>query len=191
MRFSKRRVGLVLAAAIGSMVPMARDISIASAAAPAMMTTPVPLTADAVQTFITSYPAVKAATGKLSKKYGVKADKSSAANAWGAWMTATEAWAELNGIVTPYGYSDFQTWLQTTISVATAYAFAKEGGAMDAGMAKAVDQIKNNPSLSADQKKMMLDQMQAATSSVAATRPPQENIDAVTPYLAQLGVLFH
>jgi hypothetical protein len=191
MRISKRLFGLVLAAAIGSMVPMAGGISIASATAPTMLTTPVPLTADAVQTFITSYPAVKAATGKLSKKYGVKSDKSSAANAWSAWMTATAAWAELNGIVTPYGYTDFQTWLQTTISVATAYAFAKEGGAMDADMAKAVDQIQNNPSLSTAQKKMMLDQMQAATGSIAAMRPPQGNLDAVTPYLAQLKVLFH
>jgi hypothetical protein len=183
-------VRLVFAAAIGSMFPVAGVVSNASAAAP-MMATNVPLTADAVQAFIASYPAVKAAADKLSKKYGVKRDDSSEANAWGAWMTATAAWAELNGTVTPYGYSDFQTWLATTISVATAYSFAKEGGAMDAGMAQALDQIKNNPSLSDAQKKMMLDQLQAATGAVAAMRPPQENIDAVTPYLEQLGTLFH
>ena len=184
--------GIVAAFAAGANVAALESVALAADSMPsaASMMAAVPLTAASVKSFIASYPAVKAATDKLSAKYDVQSDDSSPANAWGAWMAAGGAWAELNGIVSAYGYSDFQTWLQTTISVATAYSFAKEGGAMDAGMSEAVAQIKNNPSLSEAQKKMMLDQMGAAATAIAAVRPPQGNLDAVTPYLDQLAKLF-
>jgi hypothetical protein len=62
---------------------------------------------------------------------------------------------------------------------------------MDAGMAQAVNLIKDNPNLSDAQKKlMMLQQMQASMGSVNATRPPQGNIDAVKPYTSRLGSFF-
>ena len=60
---------------------------------------------------------------------------------------------------------------------------------MNAGMANAIKQIQDNDSLSADQKKMMLQQMQAQMGSMASMAPAA-NIDAVKPYVDQLAVLF-
>jgi hypothetical protein len=77
--------------------------------------------------------------------------------------------------------------MQVLTSVATAYGFAKEGDKMNAGMADAVKQIQDNKSLSDDQKKMMLQQLQAP---IAAMAPPPGNVDAVKPYLDQLAVVF-
>jgi hypothetical protein len=187
-----RRIALVIA--LAGAVPLAAGGTVHAAEMPnpmAMMGEPVALTGDAVQAFISSYAAIKAAAPEIGKKYGVQAEEGAApTDAWGAFMTATAAWGELNGLVSQYGYSDFQTWLQTTMSIAMAYTFAKEGNGMDTQMQAAIDQIKNNASLSDDQKKMMIDQMQAATGTISAMRPPQGNIDAVAPYLAQLAPLF-
>ena len=72
----------------------------------------------------------------------------------------------------------------------TAYAFAKEGGGIDAGMDQALAEIQNNPSIPEAQKKMLIEQMKMASGAMSAIRPPQENIDAVTPYLEQLKPLF-
>jgi len=152
---------------------------------------PVILTPDAVATFITSYAAVKQGADDVGKRFGVAEDGATPSDMWGAWFGVTAAWGEMNALVAPYGYPDFLTWLKTTMSVAMAYTFAKEGGEMDANMAQALALIENNPSLSDDQKKMMADQMQASLGVLGAIRPPQENVDAVKPYLDQLATLFH
>ena len=53
----------------------------------------------------------------------------------------------LNGVVTPYGFTDFRQWLDVLVATARAYAFAKDGGDVDAKMAAAIEQIKNNPDI--------------------------------------------
>ena len=150
----------------------------------------VALTDAIVKQFIASYPAVKATADKIAKKYDVKRDSGDQTAGWGAWMAATSAWSEIDAVVRPYGFKNFKAWLDDTINIAMAYAFASHGAEMDAGMAQAVDQIKNNPSLSDAQKQMMLQQMQASMGSVNATRPPQGNIEAVKPYATQLASFF-
>ena len=151
----------------------------------------VKLTSAIVKAFVASYPTVKATADKVGKKYEVQGDRGDQTGGWGGWMAATAGWAEMNAVVKPYGFSDFKTWLNTTINVALAYSFATHGAEMDAGMAQAVEQIKNNPSLSDAQKKMMIQQMQASMGAVDTMRPPQGNIDAVKPYSAQLATFFN
>jgi hypothetical protein len=150
----------------------------------------VALTDAIVKEFVASYPVVKAAADKIAKKYNVERRSGDQTSGWGAWMAATSAWGEMDAVVKPYGFKNFKAWLDDTISIAMAYAFASHGAEMDAGMAQAVNQIKNNPSLSDAQKQMMLQQMQASMGSVNATRPPQGNIDAVKPYASQLASFF-
>ena len=53
--------------------------------------------------------------------------------------------------------------------------------------AAAVKQIQHNKSLSDDQKKIMLQQLQASMGSIGAMAPPPGNVDAVKPYLDQLA----
>jgi hypothetical protein len=150
----------------------------------------VALTDAVVQQFIASYPAVKATADKIGKKYNIAGNNRDHTHGWGAWMAARSAWGEMDAVVKSYGFANFKAWLDDTISIAMAYAFASHGPEMDAGMTQAVEQIKNNPSLSDAQKQMMLQQMQASMGSVSAMRPPQGNIDAVKPYVTQLGSFF-
>ena len=181
------RSAVRLAAAVVSVLAIASTIALGAGNAGYPQ---VALTDAIVKQFVASYPAVKATADKIGKKYNVARDSGDRTSGWGAWMAATSAWSEMDAVVKPYGFKNFKAWLDDTISIAMAYAFASHGAEMDAGMAQAVEQIKNNPSLSSTQKQMMLQQMQASMGSVSATRPPQGNIDAVKPYATQLGSFF-
>ena len=151
----------------------------------------VALDAGTVEAFIASFSDVKATADSLEAQYGNPGSGSNdAASAWGAWLAVGGAMGALNGTVQAHGFDNFQSWVQVMTSVGMAYTFAKEGGNMDAGMADAIAQIQNSPDLSDDQKKMMMDQMQASAGAMATIRPPQGNIDAVTPYIDQLTVVF-
>jgi len=185
------RVAIV--GALASAVPMAGlgAAMAASNAAATVQAEQIPLTGDAVAGFVKSYPDLKVHLTALGKKYNIKSKAKDLATGLSAWVTASEAYGELNAAVAPYGFSDFQTWLKTAISVATAYVFAKNGGEIDSKMAAAVAEIKNNPSIPDAQKKMLLQQMQASSAAIGGMRPSQQNIDAVTPYLSQIAAIIH
>ncbi len=157
--------------------------------ASAQMMQQVDLDAATVEAFIQSYPAVKDAAKTIGAKYGLSTE-GDAQTAWGAWMAATGAWGDLNAIVTPYGFTDFSNWLQVTMTVATTYAFAASGGAIDQGVAQALAAIKDNPSLSDAQKQMMIQQLQGSMGAMAAMQPSETNLAAVKPYMAELKALF-
>lgn len=167
-------------------------LAVAAFAAPvAAQMAQVALTSATVQAFIASYRDVKATAATLQKTYGDPGKgEADASAAWGAWLAVGAAQNALNSAVKAHGFDSFATWLQVLTSVATAYGFAKDGDKLNAGMADAVKQIQHNKSLSDDQKKMMLQQLQASMGSIGAVAPPPGNVDAVKPYLDQLAVLF-
>ena len=105
----------------------------------------VTLTAKNVEALIASYPDVKKAANALAKKYKPDASGKTTIDAFSAWLAVSAAQGELNGLVTPYGFTDFRQWLDVLVATARAYAFAKDGGDVDAKMAAAIEQIKNNP----------------------------------------------
>lgn len=178
------------AAAVAFVFGLAGTGGAARAQAPQMQQLPqIPLNRTIVEAFISSYPTVKQTADSISKKYKIRTEGAEASG-WGAWMTANAAWGEMNAVVKPFGFDTFQTWLNATISVATAYAFAKDGGKMDTQMADAMAKMQNDPNIPAAQKQMILQQMQASSGAMASIRPPQANIDAVKPYMTQLGPLF-
>lgn len=146
----------------------------------------VELTTQSVEGIIASYPEVKAKADELKATYDVP-EGGDIGSAWGAWMAYSDAMGQFNGVVQPYGFADFQTWVTTLVSVSIAYSFAKDGGQIDASMQQALDQIKNNPNLSDAQKEVMLQQLQASLGVVSAMAPSQANIDAVTPYMDQIA----
>ena len=183
--FNRSATRLAAAALAVALVASAAAFGAGTAAYPQ-----VALTDTIIKQFVASYPAVKATADKIAKKYNVERRSGDQTGGWGAWMAATSAWSEMDAVVKPYGFKNFKAWLDDTISIAMAYAFASHGAEMDAGMAQAVNQIKNNHSLSDAQKQVMLQQMQASMGSVNATRPPQGNIDAVMPYTSQLATFF-
>jgi hypothetical protein len=147
------------------------------------------LTADVVGSFAASYADVRAKADELSATYDVP-DGGTATAAWQAWMGVGGAKAELDGAVAAHGFADFGAWLQAFSSIARAYAFAKDGGALDNDMAQALAQIQNDPNIPQAQKDMLLQQLQASAGAISSMRPAQENIDAVAAHIDQLSVIF-
>jgi hypothetical protein len=186
-RLVSKAFALALMGAVGSGVPCGLMLGVPPALA--QMGADVELDTGMVESFIASYPAVKEAAETIGAKYGLSTD-GDATSAWGAWMGATGAWGELNGIVAEHGFTDFAQWLQVTMSVAKAYAFAESGDEMDQGMAEALAAIQNDPNLSDAQKEMMIQQLQASMGAVAGMKPSAANLEAVKPYLAELKALF-
>jgi hypothetical protein len=152
-------------------------------------TADVALTTDIVENFVASYTEVRAKADELSTQYNVP-DGGAAGQAWALWAGVGAAKSELDATVDAHEFADFNAWLEALSAIARAYAFAKEGGALDNEMAAALEKIRNDPNLPAAQKDMMLQQLEASAGAIAGMRPSQENIDAVTPYVDQLALVF-
>ncbi len=155
----------------------------------AMMTQSVALNSDTVGRFVASFPEVRALSETLEQEFDVPRSDSATENL-GAFMQYQGAMARMNSIVGQHGFSSFMDWMQVMSSVVSAYTFAREGGGVDDQMAQAIAQIESNPNLTEAQKNMMRQQMAAASQSLTAIKPPQENIDAVSPYAEELKALF-
>jgi hypothetical protein len=146
--------------------------------------TEVPLTFEIVENFIASYPEVRAKGEELKTEYEVPEGNTS--TAFQAWAAVGGAKSALDTTVQAHGFADFSEWLQTFSSVARAYAFVREGGALDSEMAEAIEKVRNDPNIPDGQKEMILQQLQHSSAAIAGMRPPQESIDAVEPYSEQL-----
>lgn len=171
----------------------AATIMLAAAALPALAQTPpmgqqLPLTEEIVGNFVTAYPVVQERLDSYSDFAAPEGD--SPADAMAAYLTYQQASSELDDLVGQYGFESFMNWVQTTSSVVTAYAFAREGGAMDEQLAQAIEGIRSNPNLTDEQKDAMIEQMGVAMQSVTALRPDQVSIDAVSAYSDELAEIF-
>jgi len=147
------------------------------------------LTPATVEELIASYPEVKARADELREQDDFR-DQSSGGAAWRAWAESEEASAELDAIVQAHGFQDFPTWVRVLSVTAQAYAFAESGEDLDIRLSEALARIESDPDISEVQKEMMRQQLQHSADAIAAMKPSQGNIDAVKPYVGQLGQLF-
>jgi len=147
------------------------------------------LTPATVEGFIASYPEVKARADELREQFDVP-DQSSGAAAWRAWADNEEARGKLDALVQAHGFQDFPSWVRVLSVTAQAYAFTESGEDFDARLSDALARIENDPNTSESQREMMRQQLQHSADAIAAMKPSQENIDAVKPYVEQLGQLF-
>jgi hypothetical protein len=147
------------------------------------------LTPSVVENFITSYPEVKAKVDELRARYDVAGDLSELA-AWRAWAEAGGAESQLDFVVQAYEFPDFATWVRTLSVTAQAYAFAQSGADLDRKMAEALARVESDPNLPDAQKEMMRQQLLHSGHAIAAMMPSQASVDAVRPYVEQLGQLF-
>lgn len=154
---------------------------------------PPPLTTIAVESFIASYPGVKAKAAELREEYQQEytvAEEMSQARAWYAWTRIGGAGEQLDELVDEHGFDDFSAWIRTFSRVGQAYAFARDDGAMDTKLAETLARLEKDENLPEWQKEMIRQQLLHSAEAVAAMRPAQENIDAVKPYVDQLDGIF-
>ena len=89
---------------------------------PGMMTQ-VELTDEMVVNFIASYPTVQPELETMGERYNVP-EGGDAAAAMAAMAMLGQATNELNGLVTPFGFTDFNQYVSVMTSVLSALAFA-------------------------------------------------------------------
>lgn len=103
---------------------------------PMMGEEPFPLTQAIIESWVESYPSVVEASEALEDEFDVPEGEDPAAGL-AALGVYTEAMAQLNGVVTPYGFTDFQEWLNVMYAIIYSYAILQappEAMAMMAGM---------------------------------------------------------
>jgi hypothetical protein len=170
-RFVAALIGLSLSLIVGEQTVSAQSTS-------------VPLTPEIVENFIASYPEVRAKAAELRSQYEVPDGND--ATAWQAWGAVGAAKSQLDAAVQPHGFADFNDWLQTFSTIARAYAFVREGGALDTKLTEAIEKVRNDPNIPDGQKEMILQQLQHSGTAIAGMRPAEESLKAVEPYSEQL-----
>jgi hypothetical protein len=103
----------------------------------------------------------------------------------GALATAS---ATLDGTAQEHGFDDYMDWLGVTYAVFLAHGFA-EHPEVDDDLQKALDEIEEQDGLSAAQKEQMRQMLLHSMGALAAMRPPEENIAAVTPYRDEIEAI--
>ena len=82
---------------------------------------PYPLTNELVLAWVESYPAVAALGETLEERYDIPEGEDAMAGL-AALGAVNAAMAELNGVVTQYGFTDFSQWTNVMLSVIFSYS---------------------------------------------------------------------
>lgn len=105
-------------------VPTQAQIPPGMGAIPGMgMFTTIELTDELVVNFIAAYPTVTPALDTIGDRYNVPEGNDPAA-AMAALAMLGAATAEMNGLVTPFGFADFSQYSAVLSTILSAYAFA-------------------------------------------------------------------
>ncbi|MCC6735265.1 MAG: hypothetical protein IT534_03935 [Bauldia sp.] len=127
------------------------------------MLAPIELTDQLVVQFIAGYPTIAPALETVGERYNVP-EGNDAAAAMAAMAMLGQATAELNAIVTPFGFTDFTQYSSVMTAVLSAFAFA-------------------SPDLTAQERAMMLQFMPPFMV------PTDANVAVVAAHYAELEVL--
>ncbi len=131
---------MIAALPVATLAPaMAQTPAMPGGAMPGMPTLggdPFPLTQALIEGWLESYPAVLEASESLEEEYDVPEGEDPAAGMV-ALAVYADAMGELNGVVTPYGFANFQEWIDVMFAIIYSYAMVQappEARAMMAGM---------------------------------------------------------
>lgn len=151
----------------------------------------VPLNAELVKRFLTTYPELQS----LSKKYNKNELKSGNENpleALSSFMTHHEARKDMQSVLTAHGFSGFPDWIKVAGSVALAYGFAKSGKSADDLGAQADDaiaKIRNHPQMTEQQKAQMIELLNRQRGIVTQFKPLPGNIALVKSMMAEIAAV--
>jgi hypothetical protein len=130
-----------------------------------------------IQSFITTYPTVKATSATIIAKYNATARAGVDDDT--ARLMLNAARNQLNAAVSIYGgYPDYQTWINIAMSVASAVQRAAGDKQVDPMIAPSP-----TPAPAAGATPLQIPQV------AAAMPPPDANVEVVKPYVAQLQAL--
>jgi hypothetical protein len=101
-------------------------------------------------------------------------------------------YAEVEKIIKSYGYKDIPDWAMKTWTIAMSYAGLKLDKDTNPALQQALDDIKNDESLTEEQKAMAIQQMEAVMSAMGSygAEGNEANMAVVKPYIEQLDAVF-
>jgi hypothetical protein len=148
-----------------------------------------PLTEESVKQFIASYPAVR----KIAIEQGAQKGKDIASSqdtlmAVIQAVSDSSAESEVDAVVQAHGFKDAKEWGAVASSIGRAYAHLKLGPSDSKAQKKvdkAIAKIEKNDFLSEKQKEKLVKALRGG-ADVALKAPPEENVAAVRPMVAEL-----
>ena len=147
------------------------------------------LTQDTVKKFIASFPAVKAiAVSQAAEKGKPLASAKDNLAAVIAAISDTSIAEEVSKAVKPHGFKDAKEWAAVGSSVGQVYAHLKIGtadGRANKKLDKAIAKIEKNDFLNDKQKEKLVKALRKGAGD-ALEPPPEQNVTAVRPMVAEL-----
>lgn len=147
------------------------------------------LTQDSVKQFIASFPAVRAIAVSQAAEKGKKlASAKDNLTAVIEVVSDKSVGGRVNAAVRPHGFKDAKEWVAVGRSVGRAYAHLKAGtsdGKARKKLNKAIAKIEKNDFLTEKQKEQLVKALRSGADG-ALEPPPEENVTAVKPMVAEL-----
>ena len=147
------------------------------------------LTANDIEHFIKHFPGLKADF----EKFGAKYDKESGEF---TLPEGVKAMSDFNHIITKHGYKTWEDFITKFTSLIMAYSLVKSETSIQQGQVEIqtqMDEINNNPNLTAEQKQMMKQQMEASMALMqgyAQSYSNSANVAVAKQYVKKLDELF-
>ena len=177
------RQGFTAAMLLGGLTVLMQAAGLA-VSAPAWAKTQ-PLTQDTVKQFIASFPAVKS----IAVSYAVDKGKAVGSSKDNLAAVSDKSVAErVSKAVQAHGFKDAKEWVAVGQSVGRVYAHLKVGAANDKTrnkLDKAIAKVEKNDFLNDKQKQQLVKALRSGADG-AMESPPEENVAAVRPMVAEL-----
>lgn len=148
------------------------------------------LTAAMVEAFLDTYPQIESLGEEFERQYGYAgADPEDPAGFAMAYARYAEARERMEAILSQHGIGSMEEWGRIAYSVMIAYSFAEGGeniGGMDDEMAEAIEQIRRDPGIPADQRDHLVASLEAQMEQLRQLRPSAGNIALAAQYAERI-----
>jgi len=151
-----------------------------------------------VSAFVASFPELRRLGEKYETEFAGQGGMAAGGSAPGpsdmfagalTRMKASRGYDEFLAILRKHGFADAEHWAEVSSRVMAAFLSLKMGAAMpqmQAQLEQARQRIEANPSLTPEQKQMMLEQMQASMGMMRSSQASAADIAAVEPHAAAI-----
>jgi hypothetical protein len=148
----------------------------------------VALSSEKVEAVLASYSPMRDHIEEFGAEFEADGNAAEFAQRLAGLGALSTAGSVLDDTAQEYGFDGYMDWLGVTYAVFLAHGFAEHPG-VDDDLQKALDEIEKQDGLSAAQKEQMRQMLLHSMGALAAMRPPEENIAAVTPYRDEIEAI--
>lgn len=169
--------------------PPATPADPAASAPAAAQVTQVPLTAETVEKFVSSWPTMEALGDEFAEAYGVDPGVTDPTSAFTAWSRQPAAKTKLDEALSKAGFSGLDQWIEVANSVVVAYGYDAAELAPER-LDEIVAEIQGSTEIPEDQKATVIAQVRQEFARAAELKPLPGNPEVVAPFAERLAEVF-